>query len=171
MLRKLAIIAAVLVVVVAAYQFWPQEPLPPEAKADRVIVHKGSRTLTLMQGERPLKTYRVSLGTNPVGPKTREGDHRTPEGHYVLDSRNPQSRFHLSIHISYPNAADAEAARRAGVRPGGAIMIHGIQNGLVWIGRAHGFWDWTDGCIAVTDSEIEEIWRAVPDGTPIEIYP
>ena len=89
----------------------------------------------------------------------------------MLDSRNPQSRFHLSIHISYPNAVDVEAARRAGVRPGGAIMIHGIQNGLGWIGRFHRFWDWTDGCIAVTNSEIEEIWRAVPDGTPIEIRP
>jgi len=170
--RKLVIVTAVLVVAgLAAYQFWPQEPLPPGTRADRVVVHKGRRTLTLMQGATPLKTYRVSLGANPTGRKTQEGDERTPEGSYVLDSRNPQSRFHLSIHISYPNAVDVEAARRAGVRPGGAIMIHGIQNGLGWIGRFHRFWDWTDGCIAVTNSEIEEIWRAVPDGTPIEIRP
>jgi murein L,D-transpeptidase YafK len=172
MVRKLGVIAAILVLgALAVYQYRPEGSLPPGSQADQVVVYKAKRTLTLMQGGRPLKAYHVSLGANPVGPKNQEGDEKTPEGRYVLDYRNPNSRFHLSIHVSYPNAADQEAARHAGVRPGGAIMIHGIQNGLGWIGRLHRFWNWTDGCMAVTNSEIEEIWRAVPDGTPIEIYP
>lgn len=95
----------------------------------------------------------------------------TPEGNYVLDWRNPRSKFHRSIHVSYPSASDIAKAREEGVHPGGDIMIHGLQNGLGWIGRFHRLMDWTDGCIAVTDAKMDEIWRAIPDGTPIEIRP
>ncbi len=146
-------------------------PLPHDARADNVVVHKPPRTLTLLRGGQPLKTYAVSLGASPAGHKAQEGDERTPEGRYVLDYRNPQSGAHLSLHVSYPDSADAARARARGVPPGGMIMVHGIINGLGWVGRLHRLVDWTDGCIAVTDGEMDEIWRAVPDGTPITIRP
>jgi murein L,D-transpeptidase YafK len=148
-----------------------QPPLAPDARADRVVVDKSERTLVLLAGGRALKTYHVSLGGSPAGHKRREGDERTPEGAYVLDYRNPSSSAHRSLHVSYPDSADVARARAAGVAPGGMIMIHGIWNGLGWIGRLHRLVDWTDGCIAVTNAEMDEIWRAVPDSTPIEIRP
>jgi murein L,D-transpeptidase YafK len=147
------------------------EPLPPGATADRILVIKAERALILFRDGKPLKRYSVALGHAPVGAKRRQGDSRTPEGLYRIDSRNPLSGYHLSLHISYPDASDRARARRAGVSPGGAIMIHGIRNGFGWLGPRHRLVDWTDGCIAVTDEEIEEIWRAVPIGTPIEIRP
>jgi murein L,D-transpeptidase YafK len=127
--------------------------------------------LLLLRHGQILKSYKVALGHEPVGPKVRAGDHRTPEGNYVIDWRNPQSKFHLSLHVSYPSATDTQRARQSGNVPGGEIMIHGLQNGLGWIGRFHRLVDWTDGCIAVTNSEVDQIWQAVPDGTPIEIRP
>src|SRR5262249_20352104 len=117
------------------------------------------------------RTYTVSLGRNPIGPKTRNGDHKTPEGLYSLDWRNPQSKFHLSLHVSYPNSHDVANARRDGVEPGGDIMIHGLPNRLWWIGRFHRWIDWTDGCVAVTNREMDQLWQSVPDGTPVEIRP
>lgn len=139
--------------------------------ADRIIVHKRARTMELMHAGKVLKTYKIALGRESIGPKTRQGDHRTPEGVYVIDSRNAQSHFHRSLHISYPNAADRENARRLGVSPGGDIFIHGLPNGYGFVGAGHRARDWTDGCIAVTDQEIEEIWKLVVIGTPVEIRP
>jgi len=139
--------------------------------ADRVVVLKKERTLQLLSQGKVVKTYQVALGGDPVGPKTRQGDHKTPEGVYVLDSRNAHSQFHKSIHISYPNASDRAAARRNGVSPGGDVFVHGLPNGYGWVGAGHRARDWTDGCIAVTNEEIEEMWMAVTDGTPIEIRP
>ena len=140
-------------------------------KVDRVLLLKKARTLQLLSRGNVVKSYTVALGENPVGAKTRQGDHRTPEGVYVLDSRNQHSRFHKSIHISYPNAKDRATARAHGVSPGGDVFVHGLPNGYGWVGAAHRTKDWTDGCIAVTNEEIEEIWKAVRDGTPIEIRP
>ena len=145
------------------------EPLPK--MADKVLVLKGERKLMLKAGDRTLRTYTVSLGRVPVGHKQREGDGKTPEGIYTLDYRNPNSQFHRSIHISYPSPADRESARRRGVPPGGEIMIHGLPNGEGWIGKDHAQYDWTEGCIAVTNEEMDEIWAMVADGTPIEIRP
>lgn len=142
-----------------------------EERADRVVVLKAQRELQLWAGGRLLRTYKVALGGEPVGAKQQQGDHKTPEGKYVLDSRNPKSQFYKSIHISYPNAADRARTRRMGVSPGGAIMIHGLPNGFGAVGAAHRLRDWTDGCIAVTNQEMDEIWRLVRDGTPIEIKP
>jgi len=139
--------------------------------ADRILVLKSERTLVLYSGTQELRRYRVALGGEPVGPKQRQGDHRTPEGKYVIDRRNARSQFHRALHISYPNAADRDRARRAGVAPGGDIMLHGLPNGMGGLGKLHRLRDWTDGCIAVTNEEIEEIWRLVTDGTPIEIRP
>jgi len=140
-------------------------------RADRVVVLKKERTLQLLSEGRVIKSYKVALGGDPVGAKTRQGDHKTPEGVYVLDSRNAHSQFHVSIHISYPNARDRAAARARGVSPGGDVFVHGLPNGYGWVGASHRAKDWTDGCIAVTDEEIEEIWKAVANGTAIEIRP
>lgn len=139
--------------------------------ADRVLVVKHERRLQLLNQGKVIKTYKVALGAEPVGAKSRQGDHKTPEGVYVLDSRNPHSQFHKSLHISYPGARDRAAARQHGVSPGGNVFVHGLPNGYGWIGAGHRAKDWTDGCIAVTNQEIDEIWRAVADGTPIEIRP
>jgi murein L,D-transpeptidase YafK len=113
----------------------------------------------------------VSLGRHPVGPKEREGDKRTPEGLYLVESHKLNSSFHRALKVSYPSAADRIAAEKRGQPPGSDIMVHGIRNGLGLIGRLERLRDWTSGCIAVTNPEIEEIYRAVPDGTPIEIRP
>ncbi|HKU94114.1 MAG TPA: L,D-transpeptidase family protein [Vineibacter sp.] len=145
---------------------------PAQQCADLVEVHKARRRLILSRGGRVLRTYRTALGFAPVGHKRQEGDGRTPEGRYVIDWRNPQSRFHLSLHVSYPAEPDVAAARAAGVEPGGEIMIHGQPNGSGWLAS---WWrqrrDWTAGCMAVTNAQIREIWSLVPDGTPIVIRP
>jgi murein L,D-transpeptidase YafK len=144
-------------------------PLPVPGKVDFVLVDKSDRTLTLYSAALPLKTYRgLQMGGDPVGPKHFEGDERTPEGRYTIDYRNPRSAYHLSLHISYPSAADMDYAARYGRSAGGEIFMHGQPNG--WDeGRVPG--DWTDGCIALSDAEIENLWSLVPDGTPIEIRP
>jgi murein L,D-transpeptidase YafK len=139
--------------------------------ADRVVVEKAARTLTLYRDSTALKNYHVALGFAPEGAKERQGDGRTPEGLYVIDRRNPKSQFHLALHISYPNEEDRARAAAAGVDPGGDIFIHGLPNGFGHAGALFNLRDWTLGCIAVTNAEIEEIWAAVPDGTPIEIRP
>lgn len=150
----------------------PAVPRPaPEPRATRVVVFKQARLLHLLHGDRVIRTYRVALGREPVGPKQRQGDGRTPEGTYVLDWRNANSAFYRSIHISYPNAEDRARAQRLGVNPGGDIVLHGLPNGWGWLGAAHLRHDWTLGCIAVSNEEMDEIWRLVPDGTPIEINP
>lgn len=138
---------------------------------DRILIEKKERRLSLLSKGEVLKTYRIALGGNPIGPKERQGDNRTPEGAYVIDARNRDSRYHLSLHISYPNERDRKRARELGVPPGGNIMIHGIKNGFAWVGDAHTEFDWTQGCIAVTDEEIEEIARLTPNGTVVEIRP
>ena len=141
------------------------------AAVDTVLVEKAARRLTLLSGGRAVRTYAIALGSQPVGPKIQEGDDRTPEGSYIIDGRNYNSAFHLSLHVSYPNTVDRARATGLGVNTGGDIMIHGLPNGFGWVGPAHRERDWTRGCIAVTDSEIEEIARLVPDGTPVEIEP
>ena len=147
------------------------QPSADPEQADRILIEKSAHRLTLLAGDRVLKTYAVALGHGGMAPKTRLGDGRTPEGLYRIDRRNPQSAYHLALHISYPAAKDIRAAAALGVAPGGQIMIHGLPNGLDAIGSLHRMSDWTAGCIAVTDDEIEEIWRAVPDGTAVEIRP
>jgi murein L,D-transpeptidase YafK len=140
-------------------------------KADQVIVMKSQRTLTLLSHGKVLRSYKVALGGSPVGAKEQQGDHKTPEGHYILDRRNAQSRFYKSIHVSYPNEQDKQKASQRGVSAGGDIMIHGLPNGFGWLSDTHRALDWTDGCVAVTNREMDEIWGMVPDGTPIEIRP
>lgn len=144
---------------------------PKTPKADRIVILKSKRELQLWSNGALLKAYRVSLGAVPTGRKEHVGDHRTPEGSYVISGRNAKSKFHRALRISYPNADDRARAAALRVSPGGDIMIHGLPNGYGWVGRGHLARDWTDGCIAVTDQEIEEIWTLVADGTPVEIKP
>jgi tetratricopeptide (TPR) repeat protein len=139
--------------------------------ADKILIEKKERRLTLISKNRVLKTYKIALGGDPDGPKERRGDNKTPEGTYIIESRNKNSRYHLSLRISYPNEKDKKRAKELGVSPGGDIMIHGIKNGFSWIGGTHSDFDWTRGCIAVTDEEIEEIDKLAPDGTVVEIRP
>jgi murein L,D-transpeptidase YafK len=138
---------------------------------DKVVIEKKKRLLSLISGGETIKTYNVALGTNPVGPKERAGDLKTPEGTYIIESRNRNSAYHLALRISYPNEQDKVHAQKLGFSPGGDIMIHGLKNALSWVGSIHAEMDWTEGCIAVTNEEIEEIARLVPDGTLVEIRP
>jgi tetratricopeptide (TPR) repeat protein len=138
---------------------------------DRILIEKSARRLMLISQGEVLKTYRIALGGNPIGPKERQGDNKTPEGTYVIDGRNRDSRFYFSLHISYPNERDKRRAKELGVSPGGDIMIHGIKNGSSWVGDAHAKVDWTNGCIAVTNEEIEEIAMLAQNGTIVEIRP
>jgi len=135
-----------------------------------IVVEKAHHKMTLFDHGRAIRTYSVALGPD-LGPKQKKGDGRTPEGRYVIDARNAASHYHRALHVSYPNAADRRSARRRDVDPGGDIMIHGLPNGYGKLGSLHLARDWTRGCIAVTDHEIEEIWKLVPNGTAIEIRP
>ena len=139
--------------------------------ADSIVVEKSQHRLSLYRGGILLRSYLVALGQQPVGDKERIGDMRTPEGLFHIEARNPASRYHRSLRISYPDAAHRERARTLGVSPGGDIMIHGLPDRQAWVGAAHRDFDWTEGCIAVTNQEIEEIWNAVPVGIPIQIKP
>ena len=142
-----------------------------KGSVDRILIEKSTRRLMLISQGEVLKSYKIALGGNPVGPKERQGDNKTPEGTYVIDARNRDSRFHLSLHISYPNGSDKKRAKELGYSPGGDIMIHGIKNGFSSVGDAHAEIDWTKGCIAVTNEEIEEIDKLAPNGTIVEIRP
>ena len=161
------LVAAVGALCLAAAQ--PQRAKP--LHADRILVEKGHRRLTLLWKGTAVKSYRVALGGAPAGRKQCQGDNRTPEGLYRIDARNAASHYHRALHVSYPNTDDVANARRLRCSPGGDIMIHGLPNGYAWLGASHRLHDWTLGCIAVTDAEIEEIWNAAPNGTVVEIQP
>ena len=138
--------------------------------ADSIVLEKKARRLTLYHMGKPMRSYQVALG-NPVGDKVSAGDRKTPEGLFSIAARNPHSAYHLSLQISYPDAVHRARAEALGLAPGGNIMIHGLPNGQGNLGAWHRNFDWTNGCVALTDEEIEEIWRVVPIGTPVEIKP
>ena len=140
-------------------------------KADLIRIFKKDHRMELLAGGQVIRTYKVALGQGGLEPKQREGDARTPEGRYTIDSRTAQSHYHKGLHVSYPNAEDRARAAKMGVAPGGAIMIHGLPNGKGFVGAAHRMYDWTLGCIAVTDEEIDEVWELAPVGTAVEIRP
>ncbi|MBT8099986.1 MAG: L,D-transpeptidase family protein [Gammaproteobacteria bacterium] len=139
--------------------------------ADKVLIEKAKRKLHLIRDGEPFRTFKIALGIRPKGDKQREGDFRTPEGTYLLDRRNPHSEYFLSIHVSYPNPADIRSARQKGVEPGGAIMIHGQPNEPTHSEAYYRTQDWTNGCIAVSNSDMIDIWLMTADNTPIEIRP
>jgi murein L,D-transpeptidase YafK len=147
----------------------PQPDFAPQL-ADFVLVDKSDRALWLYANGNAFRRFDgLQFGDAPQGHKRFQGDERTPEGRYTIDYRNPRSSYHLSLHISYPDGADRAFAAQNGRSPGGAIFLHGQPNGLSADHRMQG--DWTDGCIALANHEIEELWRLIPDGTPIEIQP
>ena len=168
-MRKGILIAAVLAI--AAFFFFRDSSvkLEPNQTADKVVVIKSAHTMTLFSAGHPIKTYRVALGRGGGDAKEHRGDHETPEGNYLIDAKNAHSRFHLSLHVSYPNADDKARAKGLARPTGGDIMIHGTEPKFAWLGGLQHDIDWTDGCIAVTNNEMDEIWKAVPAGTPIEI--
>jgi len=139
--------------------------------ADKVLVEKSVRKLHLIKDNAPFRTFDIALGIRPVGNKQEEGDFKTPEGQYILDERNPNSEFFLSIHVSYPNIHDRSAAQRQGVQPGGEIMIHGQPNAPTKSEVYYRTQDWTNGCIAVSNSDMIDIWLMTGNDTPIEIRP
>ena len=141
------------------------------AAADSIVVYKRERTLILFNRGVPVRSYFVALGSKPVGDKQRAGDQRTPEGLFYINAHNPASKFHLALRISYPDDAHRTRAEALGVDPGGDIMIHGLPKEYSAAGKDHRQNDWTNGCVALSNQEIEEIWHAVPDGTPVQIKP
>jgi murein L,D-transpeptidase YafK len=142
-----------------------------QEQADQIVIVKSQHTLTVLSHGKPIKTYKVALGTGGSGPKEHQGDHKTPEGKYIIDAKNTKSRFHLALHVSYPNTADKAHAKVQGLPPGGDIMIHGVEKKYEYLGSLQHNYDWTDGCIALTNPEIEEVSRLVPIGTLVEIKP
>jgi murein L,D-transpeptidase YafK len=143
----------------------------PKEVADEILIVKSEHKMTLLNDGKVLHTYQVALSTVPVGAKERAGDHKVPEGDYRIDYKNPASQFHLALHVSYPNEADRVYAKKLGLEPGGEIEIHGLAKKYAWMGSMHRQYDWTNGCIAVTNAEIEEIYPMVPVGTKVEIKP
>ena len=144
---------------------------PHYDQADRVVVVKSERKLYLFKDDEVLRSFDIALGLVPEGPKRREGDFRTPEGHYYLEAKNPDSDYFLSIKVSYPNAQDIARATSSGVNPGGQIMIHGQPNEPKFSEIRYQGLDWTDGCIAVSNSDMVDIWLMTNDFTPIDIVP
>lgn len=141
----------------------------PAGPVDRIFVDKSEHWMAVYRGGQIVREFRVALGRGGLKPKSRAGDGRVPEGVYAISAHNPDSAYHLSLRISYPTPEQATAAAERGMNAGGDIMIHGLPNGRGWIGSRHRLADWTDGCIAVTDPEMDWLFRAVPDGTPVEI--
>ena len=176
MLNVLLVCAAVVAQADTAPIVLAGEPVaaPSTSKAllaDSMVLEKSQRRLTLFYQGHEVRKYGVALGKNPTGDKLRRGDGRTPEGLFYIEGRNPQSKYHLSLRISYPDATHRMNALKRGESAGGDIMIHGLPKPFAAIGALHRQQDWTEGCIAVTNEEIEEIWRAVPDGARILIKP
>jgi murein L,D-transpeptidase YafK len=174
--RLLAYLALIAVLgLVTASLFIPPErvtlppPPPMTGQIDRIVVEKAARRMQLIQDDRVVRSYRIALGFTPTGDKQRQGDGKTPEGEFVIDRRNDQSAFHLSIGINYPQEDDLKRAAERGYSAGGDIFIHGQPNAIGDGFRLRG--DWTNGCIAVTNREMREIWEVTPIGTPVEIRP
>ncbi len=168
---KVVFVGVLLAIAAFTWANWRSDTLPEGTLADRIVVWKSKHQMELFSKGNLLKRYTVSFGGNPIGHKQKEGDQHTPEGLYNIALHNPHSTCHLSLQVSYPSTMDRESARKHGVPPGGDIMIHGLPNGYWYVGRFRRFKNWTAGCIAVTDPEMEEIFRVVPDATPVEIHP
>ncbi len=161
----------ILVALVAAYYYFPEPHLPKNAHIDSLVVFKSKHELLAYSNGKLLKTYTISIGKNPVGKKEYEDDKKTPEGTYCIKDKNPNSGYYKNLGISYPNRDDLENAKKLGKPTGGDVKIHGLKNGDWYTRKFHRWKDWTNGCIALTDEEVEELYNAVPVGTPIQINP
>jgi len=172
MKNRLLFILILIVATVGLFIFLhSNDSIDKSVKIDKIIIEKSKRELQVYSNNKLIKTYRISLGRNPVGKKEFEGDKKTPEGQYLIDDKNPNSGYHKNLGVSYPNNQDIKNAERIGKNPGGEIKIHGIKNGFGWIGKFHLLVDWTAGCIAVTNEEIDELYDIIRIGTPIVIKP
>lgn len=171
MIRGTIIFLVFLLIAVAGYYNYPEKELPAKCDVDSIVVYESKRELGAFSEGKLLKVYKVSLGRNAIGHKVFEGDMKTPEGLYFIDSKNPQSGYHKNLGISYPNNIDVINARNIGKKPGGQIKIHGLRNGAGYISKFQRFRDWTNGCIALTDKEVDELYFHVQVGTPIYILP
>jgi murein L,D-transpeptidase YafK len=160
-----------LFLVLTVYYLYPEDRLPSKTQIDKIVVYKSKRQLLAYSNGQLLKTYKISLGRQPIGDKEFEGDKKTPEGLYFINDKNPNSGYHKNLGISYPDKGDIENAKRLGKPTGGDVKIHGLRNGTGFISKFHRLFDWTLGCIALTDGEIDELYNAVKIGTPIEIKP
>ena len=170
-MKYILLLLAVPLLAVGAYYVYPEEGLPQGTRIDSLVVHKSERNMLAYAEGDLVRTYSIALGREPVGDKKVQGDMRTPEGLYTINDRNPNSGYHKNLGISYPNDADRTEARALGKSPGGDIKIHGLPNGQGHIGKLHRQNDWTWGCIAVTDEEVDELYEAVVMGSPILIMP
>lgn len=170
---KKAILFILLLIIVGAiiYNLYPEKKLPANTKIDYIIVKKSDRQLLAYSKFKLVKTYQISLGDSPVGHKEYEGDEKTPEGIYIINAKNPHSGYHKNLGISYPNSKDVAYAKLLGRPAGGDIKIHGIRNKFGFIGKFQRFSDWTNGCMALTNSEVDELYTTVKIGTKIEIRP
>lgn len=173
MTRKkiIGFIAVAALIAASVYYFSPEPQLPAGTKINKLVVLKSERKLLAYADGKLMKTYTIALGRTPVGDKEYEGDKRTPEGSYTINDKNPNSAYHKNLGVSYPNAENIRHAKSLGKSPGGNIKIHGLRNGTGSISKFHRLFDWTLGCMAVTDNEMDELYDAVPIGTPIEIRP
>jgi murein L,D-transpeptidase YafK len=171
-MKKLRWIILLLLFAFAGWYFYPAKSLPQESVIDKLIVYKSKRQMMAYQNGRLLKVYTIALGKNPVGDKRYEGDCRTPEGKYTINDRNPNSGYHKNLGISYPDAIDKANAKKLGKPVGGNIKIHGLRNGVAgYLSKLHRFTDWTNGCIAVTNEEVDELYKVVKPGAVSEINP
>jgi murein L,D-transpeptidase YafK len=153
------------------YYFYPENALPSDTRINKLVVYKSERQLLAYSNGQLIIKYKISLGKQPVGKKEIEGDNKTPEGNYTINDKNANSDFHKNLGILYPNKEDKANAKRIGKEAGSDIKIHGLHNKLGFIGKFHRWYDWTSGCIALTNDEIDELYKTVKIGTPIEIYP
>lgn len=175
-MKKTVIISFIIILLIfactAIYNLLPEKKLPKGTKIDYLLVEKSERAMKAYSGDKLIKTYKISLGRNPEGHKVFEGDQKTPEGIYSINDRNPNSGYHKNLGVSYPNDTDRAKARTLGKSPGGDIKIHGLRNGgFGIIKKLHRFTDWTNGCIAVTNGEVDELYEAVVPNAKIEIRP
>lgn len=169
--RRYVSFSAAMPLIVALFLFSPASAVADFPVADKVLVQKGARKLHLLQNNKVFRSFDIALGLVPEGDKEEEGDFKTPEGKYYLDLRNPNSDYFLSIRISYPNAEDVREASSRGVSAGGQIMIHGQPNVPTYSEAYYKLEDWTNGCIAVSNSDMIDIWLMTPNNVPIEIEP
>ncbi|MGN8057754.1 L,D-transpeptidase family protein [Pedobacter sp. 22163] len=170
---KKAIFFIILFFIIGAviYNLYPENKLPTNTEIDYIIVKKSNRQLLAYSKQKLIKTYQISLGDSPVGHKEFEGDEKTPERVYVINAKNPNSGYYKNLGVSYPNKKDIAKAKLVSKDPGGDIKIHGIRNHLGFIGKFQRFFDWTNGCMALTNNEVDELFYAVNIGTKIEIWP
>ncbi|MEY3436669.1 MAG: hypothetical protein RL335_1125 [Bacteroidota bacterium] len=170
---KLRMALFLLISTILVYVLYPYSPLPSNIEIDKLVVDKSERKLMVYSNGKSVKSFPISLGENPIGHKHMEGDEKTPEGIYSIHDKMGlgESGYYKNLGISYPSSTDKALAKKKGINPGGEIKIHGIKNGLGFIGRLHRWKDWTNGCIALTNEEIDDLYKHVQIGTPIEIRP